>query len=130
VLLAKLSWLAGWNAQRVEAAARYDALLGDVPGVVLPQTLDGNAHVWHLYVVRVPDRGRVLQALNQAGIGAGVHYSLLCHLQGAFPSLGYARGDFPVAERAADEILSLRLFPGITEAQEVVVVAALREALG
>jgi dTDP-4-amino-4,6-dideoxygalactose transaminase len=130
VLLAKLSRLERWNALRIEAAARYDELLADVPGVVLPKTLAGNAHVWHLYVVRVPTRDRVLNALNGAGIGAGIHYPLPCHLQRAFASLGHRKGDFPVAERAADEILSLPLFPGITREQQATVAGALCKALG
>jgi len=130
VLRAKLSRLARWNAQRVEAALRYEALLEDVERVVLPQTLAGNGHVWHLYVIRVPERDRVLKALNDGGVGAGIHYPVPCHLQGAFSELGHVNGDFPVAERAAEEILSLPLFPQITEEQQVTVVAELRKALG
>jgi dTDP-4-amino-4,6-dideoxygalactose transaminase len=129
VLLAKLARLSDWNQMRVDGAARYDALLADVPDVVLPRTLAGNAHVWHLYVIRVPERDRVLEALNSGGVGAGIHYPVPCHLQGAFAHLGHGPGDFPVAEQAANEILSLPLFPGITEEQQVAVVAELRKAL-
>lgn len=130
VLRAKLSRLGHWNKQRLQAANRYEALLEDVDGVVLPRTLEGNAHVWHLYVIRVQNRDDVLQALNDAGIGAGIHYPVPCHLQGAFSSHGHRRGDFAVAEQAADEILSLPLFPQITEEQQVTIVAELRKALG
>jgi dTDP-4-amino-4,6-dideoxygalactose transaminase len=129
VLLAKLGRLSLWNEQRAEAASRYDALLADVEGVLVPRTLEGNAHVWHVYVVRVPGRDRVLKALNDSGIGAGVHYPVPCHLQGAFAHLGYKKGDLPVAEQAAEEILSLPLFPTITEEQQVTVVSAIRAAL-
>jgi dTDP-4-amino-4,6-dideoxygalactose transaminase len=129
VLRAKLARLAGWNALRRAAAARYDALLADLDGVTLPRTLPGNEHVWHLYVIRVPRRDEVLRRLNEAGIGAGIHYPVPVHLAPAFAGLGYEAGDFPVAERAAGEILSLPLYPQITEEQQERVVAALRQAL-
>ena len=130
VLQAKLARLDAWNALRREAAARYDALLGDCEAVGLPRTAAGNEHVWHLYVVRVAQRDRVLAELGEAGIGAGVHYPVPIHLQGAFASLGLGAGSFPVAERSAHEALSLPLFPGISEAQQVRVSEALRRALG
>jgi dTDP-4-amino-4,6-dideoxygalactose transaminase len=129
VLRAKLARLAGWNARRREAAARYEALLADVPGVVAPGTLPGNEHVWHLYVIRVAERDRVLRRLNEAGIGAGIHYPVPVHLQPAFADLGYWPGDFPVTESAAREILSLPLFPQITEEQQVRVVEELKRAV-
>lgn len=129
VLLAKLSRLARWNEARRAAAARYDELLARVPGVNLPGTLPGNEHVFHLYVIRVPNRDAVLAKLNAAGIGAGIHYPVPVHLQGAFKHLGHRPGDFPVAERAASEILSLPLFPQITAEQQERVAAALRLAL-
>jgi dTDP-4-amino-4,6-dideoxygalactose transaminase len=130
VLSAKLKRLARWNQERRDGAARYADLLADTPGVVLPGTLEGNEHVWHLFVIRVPERDRVLSALHAAGIGAGIHYPVPVHLQGAFAELGHREGDFPVTERAASEILSLPLFPGITEAQQVEVAKQLRTALG
>lgn len=129
VLSAKLRRLEGWNAARRAAADRYSALLADVPGVTPPVVLEGNLPVWHLYVVRVPERDRVLKELHAAGIGAGIHYPTPVHLTGAFGSLGHAPGDFPVAEAVAGEILSLPLFPEITPAQQERVVAALAEAV-
>ncbi len=72
---------------------------------------------------------RVLSRLNEEGIGAGIHYPVPCHLQGAYADLGYGEGSFPVSEAAADEILSLPLFPGITAEQQERVVEALKEAL-
>ena len=129
VLAAKLPHLAAWNAARRAAAAHYDALLADLPGVVRPTTVPGNEHVWHLYVVRVPRRDLVLATLSASGIGAGIHYPVPIHLQGAFRTLGHGPGDFPVAEAAAREILSLPLYPEITSAQQERVVAALRAAL-
>ena len=129
VLSAKLARLPAWNDQRRAAADRYDALLADVPGVRPPGRLPGNVDVWHLYVVRVPDRDAVLAALNAAGVGAGIHYPVPVHLQPAFRALGTGPGSFPVAEAAAAEILSLPLFPGITAEQQERVVDELRKAL-
>lgn len=129
VLRAKLSRLAAGNAARRNGARRYDALLADLDDVTPPSTLPGNEHVWHLYVVRVPRRKAVLSALHEAGIGAGVHYPIPIHLQGAFRSLGHQPGDFPEAERAASEILSLPLFPEITPEQQQRVVDVLEKAL-
>ena len=129
VLNAKLKRLAAWNADRVRAAQRYDELLAGIPGLRLPATLPGNQHIWHLYVVRVPRRDAALAKLNEAGIGAGIHYPLPIHMQGAFRHLGHRAGDFPVAERAAAEILSLPIFPGITPAQQERTADVLRKAL-
>jgi dTDP-4-amino-4,6-dideoxygalactose transaminase len=129
VLSAKLRRLGGWNAARRTAADYYHSLLAGLDEVIRPQTLDGNEHVWHLYVVRVPDRDRVLKELHAAGIGAGIHYPAPIHLTEAFADLDYLAGAFPVAERTAGELLSLPLFPEITPGQQERVVAALQRAL-
>ena len=129
VLSAKLARLAHWNELRREAADRYDALLDGCAGARLPATAPGNEHVWHLYTVRVDARDRVLRALNEAGIGAGIHYPVPIHLQGAFADMGLREGAFPQAESSANEVLSLPLFPGITEEQQTRVAEALRHAL-
>lgn len=129
VLLAKLRHLAAWNEQRREAAHRYDALLDGVDGVVRPSTLDGNEHVWHLYVIRVDRRDDVLAAMHEAGIGASIHYPIPLHLAGAFEGFGHAEGEFPVAEKSAREILSLPIFPGLEPAQQARIVDALKRSL-
>jgi dTDP-4-amino-4,6-dideoxygalactose transaminase len=129
VLRAKLQRLAAWNQRRRAAAARYADLLADLPGVVAPQTAVGNEHVWHLYVIQVPERDRVVAALNERGIGAGIHYPIPVHLQPAFRQYGWSAGDFPVAERAAQRILSLPIYPQITPEQQRLVVDTLRDAL-
>jgi len=129
VLRAKLRRLPEWNAQRRAAAATYDELLAGDELVRTPATLEGNEHVWHLYVVRVTDRDRVLSELHDEGVGAGVHYPVPVHLTPAMAHLGGVPGQFPVAERAAQQILSLPLFPGITTAQQERVVAALGRAV-
>jgi dTDP-4-amino-4,6-dideoxygalactose transaminase len=129
VLIAKLSRLGRWNALRREAAARYDELLADCEPIVCPSTAPGNEHVRHLYPVRVDERDRVLEAVQAEGVGAGVHYPVPIHLQGAFAHLGFERGAFPETERSADEVLSLPLFPGITEEQQLHVASVLRRSV-
>ena len=129
VLNAKLKRLPAWNEARRTAAARYSELLDGVDGVRVPRSADGNVDAWHLYVVRVQDRDTVLASLNEAGIGAGIHYPVPVHLTQAYASLGLGPGSFPVAEQAATEILSLPLYPHITAAQQAVVAEALQAAL-
>jgi dTDP-4-amino-4,6-dideoxygalactose transaminase len=129
VLSAKLKRLESWNEARHQAAARYDRLLAGIEGVETPKTLPGNEHIWHLYVIRVPRRDEVLAKLNAEGIGAGIHYPTPLHLHGALSDLGYREGDFPVAEKAAREILSLPLYPHLTEEQQERVAETLRKVL-
>ena len=129
VLNAKLQRLEGWNQRRRAAAARYGELLADLPSVRLPQSMAGNVDVWHLYVIRLARRDEALAFLQESGIGAGIHYPYPLHLTPAYRSLGYRMGDFPVAEQAASEILSLPLYPHITPEQQAQVAAALRAAV-
>ena len=129
VLAAKLKRLDAWNEARRRAAARYDALLSGIEGVELPRTLPGNEHVWHLYVIRVPRRDEVLAKLNAEGIGAGIHYPTPLHLHGAMRDLGYRKGDFPVAEKAAAEILSLPMYPHLKDEDQQRVAEALKKSL-
>ncbi len=118
VLRAKLRRLEQWNSERRRAAAVYDHLLAGTPGLRLPATLPGNEHVWHLYVVRTSARDDALLDMHAQGVGAGVHYPVPVHLTPAMSELGYGPGCFPVSERAAGEILSLPIFPGITGRQQ------------
>lgn len=129
-LKAKLARLEDWNERRRQAAGRYATLLAGVPGLRVPATLPGNSDVWHLYVVRVEDRDRVLAELNAAGVGAALHYPEPWHLTQAYAGLGHTAGSFPVAERAAGEILSLPLYPHLTADQQEQVATALVKALG
>ena len=129
VLRAKLARLAGWNESRRKAAERYQDLLSHLPGVTLPSVAPGNLHVWHLYVVQADDRDAVVSRLNEAGVGAGIHYPIAVHLSGAYAHLGIGRGAFPIAEAAADRILTLPLFPHITVDQQEYVAAALAAAI-
>jgi dTDP-4-amino-4,6-dideoxygalactose transaminase len=128
VLSAKLRRLEAWNQARDEAARRYDEMLADVDGVRVPARMSGSTHVWHLYVVRIERRDDVLERLNAEGIGAGIHYPVPVHLHGAFSDLRQGPGSFPVAERAAREILSLPLHPHITVPQQERIVERLAKA--
>lgn len=125
VLRAKLRRLDRWNAARRAAAARYAEMLADIPGVRVPATRPGNEDVWHLYVVQVAERDRVLAELGDAGVGAAIHYPTPLHLTAAYAGLGYQEGQFPVAEAAAQRILSLPMYPHLTMEQQRFVVDSL-----
>ncbi|WP_248580523.1 DegT/DnrJ/EryC1/StrS family aminotransferase [Nocardioides sp. InS609-2] len=129
-LRAKLSRLEKWNQLRREAAARYDELLSGIPGVRTPRVLPGNEPVWHLYVVRVAERDRVLAGLTAAGIGAGIHYPTPVHLTDAYAGLEQGPGSFPVSERAAGQVLSLPMHPHLTSEQQEYVAATLGSLVG
>jgi dTDP-4-amino-4,6-dideoxygalactose transaminase len=120
-----LPHLAGWNAARREAAARYEELgLGEV--AELP--VDEPGHVYHMYCVRSFERDRLAAALEDAGIGFASYYQPPLHLQPALRHLGYSEGDLPVTEKAARENLCLPMWGGISEEQQSEVVAVLRRA--
>lgn len=129
VLSAKLKLLDDWNEQRRVAATRYGTLLSGITDVEVPTVAEGNVHVWHLYVIRVRDRDRVLARLHAEQIFAGIHYPLIVPLQGAFRTKDYNEASFPFAHAASTEILSLPLFPGITAGQQERVADVLGEAL-
>lgn len=130
VLLAKLKRLSKWNSMRSEAACRYATMLRGLDSkITLPVVLEENEPVWHLYVVRVNSRNKVLQSLHTDGIGASVHYPTPLHLQEAMSFLGHKAGDFPASEAAANSILSLPIYPGITLEQQAAVVESIKRAL-
>ncbi len=117
ILSAKLKHLGEWNRKRAEAARHYDRLLSNVDGVVRPYSPDWARAVHHLYVVRVRDREGLQKHLAEAKIGTGIHYPVPLHLQKAYAGLGYGRGDFPVTEKIAPEIVSLPMFPQLSAEQ-------------
>ena len=129
VLRAKLRRLDAWNAARRAAADRYRELLAGIEGVRLPLTRDGNVDVWHLYVVQVDERDRVLAEMMAAGVGVAIHYPTPVHLTGAYATPRYRRGQFPVSEASANRVLSLPMFPHLTAEQQERVVAVLRETV-
>jgi dTDP-4-amino-4,6-dideoxygalactose transaminase len=129
VLRVKLPNLDGWNSARARHAETYNAILADSP-VVTPTTANARSHVYHLYVVRLRDRDKLQAYLQELGIATGIHYPIPIHLQEAFAHLGYHRGDFPVAEQCADQMLSLPMYPELTQGQIAFVASAVREFLG
>ena len=116
VLGVKLKHLNAWTRERQRVAARYAELLADTP-LQLPTVPAGNESAWHLYTVRLPRRDDLKKHLDTNGIGNAVHYPMPLHLQKAYVNLGYKPGDFPVAEKASREVLSLPMFPELTETQ-------------
>jgi dTDP-4-amino-4,6-dideoxygalactose transaminase len=99
-----------WTAARVAHAAKYDELLAG-SGLTLPARTEDRTHVYHVYAVRTAHRGGLQAHLEQHGVGTGIHYPIPVHLQRCFAELGHHRGDFPHAEQAADEVLSLPMYP-------------------
>lgn len=128
ILRIKLRHLARWNEQRRAAAGIYDALLAPLGGsVICPVAAGYSKSVYHLYVVRTQFRNELQKQLSDAGIGTGIHYPIPIHLQTAYASRGWKRGDFPETEAAAEEILSLPMFAGLTADQQRRVVEAISQ---
>lgn len=128
ILGVKLNHLDDWNEARRRHAATYSALLAPL-GVVTPYEAPGCRAVYHVYAVRVPRRDALLAHLQAKGIGASVHYPLPVHLQPAYAHLGLGPGSCPVAEQCAREILSLPIYPELTQGQIEEVVGAIQEFL-
>lgn len=116
VLNVKLNYLDKWNELRRRHAARYTELLQD-SGLELPQEMPYAQHVYHLYVVQSDARDWLQESLSLAGVQTGIHYPIPIHLQPAYASLNHRRGDFPEAERQAGRVLSLPMFPELTDEQ-------------
>lgn len=116
ILLVKLKYLKSWSEARLNAAKLYNKLLKDLP-IITPQIPEDSIHVFHLYVIRTPKRDLLSDYLNKKGIATGLHYPVPIHLQEAYKQLGYSKGDFPVAEKLSQEILSLPMFPELKETE-------------
>jgi dTDP-4-amino-4,6-dideoxygalactose transaminase len=115
VLRVKLRHLDSWNVRRRAHASAYTRLLAGT--VRTPPTAEWALPAWHLYVIRLANRDEVREALTEAGIATGIHYPLPLHLQPALSALGYAEGDFPVAEEWARTQLSLPMFPELEQTE-------------
>ncbi len=126
ILRVKLRHMDAWNRKRRKAAAHYTRLLAP-EGMPVPRAMPEVSHVYHLYVIRSTRRDELLRFLNERGIGAGIHYPIPIHLQSAYAALGGRPGDFPNAESACREVLSLPLFPEITRDQIETICSAIRE---
>jgi dTDP-4-amino-4,6-dideoxygalactose transaminase len=125
VLLRKLPHLDGWNRERRTVAALYTERLAGIGDLRLPPVPEGSEPVWHIYAIRTADPDELAGSLRERGIGTGRHYPEAAHLAPAYRWLGHKRGEFPVAEALAAEVLSLPMFPGMTEQQVDAVVTAI-----
>lgn len=133
VLRVKLKRLEEWTTGRINNAARYDRLFakaGLTSIVRLPYIQDGNRSVYNQYVVRVPKRDDLRAHLAGAGIGSEIYYPLPLHMQKCFKGLGYRKGDFPVSEKAAKEVLALPIYPELKESEQKYVVSSIKEFYG
>ncbi len=126
ILLSKFNHLERWHEARQKRAERYRELFQDllpsVPGLRLPAIQYENRHIFHQYVIRAPERDQLRQYLLQEGVGTEVYYPVPLHLQECYSFLNHRPNDFPVSERAAQEVLALPIFPELTEDQQVYVV--------
>lgn len=132
ILSIRLKRLPLWNEARIQLADRYDELISahEIGDRVRPLRRHEGTHVFHQYVVRVDRRDELRRYLASRGIGSEVYYPIPLHLQECFTNLGYREGDFPVAERAAREVLALPIYPGLSEASQVRVIESIRDFLG
>jgi dTDP-4-amino-4,6-dideoxygalactose transaminase len=128
ILGVKLKHLERWTERRRAIAARYDAALSGL--VKTPLAVPGNRHVYHIYCLRMPQRDRSAETLKQRGIATAIHYPTPLHLQPAFRHLGQGPGSFPHAEQAAAEVVSLPIYPEMTDAQVEEVIEAVKAAVG
>jgi dTDP-4-amino-4,6-dideoxygalactose transaminase len=129
VLRVKLRYLEQWTEARRAAAAHYDALLAD-SGVPVPRAMPYARHVYHIYAIRTAQRELWQDALHAQGIQTGIHYPIPVHLLPAFADLGHAAGEYPHSERAANEVLSLPIFPELTGEQRERICQAVRDVAG
>jgi dTDP-4-amino-4,6-dideoxygalactose transaminase len=130
VLSAKLPHLAGWSARRRRNAAYYDAAFADLADVKRPVVHPENESIFNQYTIRVPRRDALQAFLKERGVGTAIYYPLPLHLQPCFAYLGYREGQCPESERAAREVLSLPIFPELTDAQLDEVIAGVRAFFG
>ncbi len=137
VLKIKLRYLDIWNEQRISAADYYHSLLRSLEAVKLPSALSGGKNVWNQYTICIKDkssttktkRDRLRSALQEKGVISMVYYPIPLHLQPVYQNLGYQKGQLPITEQAAREVLSLPIFPGITEAEQEQVVYTIKDCL-
>jgi dTDP-4-amino-4,6-dideoxygalactose transaminase len=130
VLLAKLPHLAAWNEARRRLAHRYDERLAGLAAVTTPAVDPANEHIYHQYTIRAERRDQLTEHLKAKGIGHKVYYPLALHLQPCFAHLGGKPGMLPETEKAQAEVVSLPIYPELTEAQQDEVVAAIRGFYG
>jgi dTDP-4-amino-4,6-dideoxygalactose transaminase len=132
VLMTKFPLLNDWNARRRDVAKLYDKALSGCPGIVTPQVVAGMTPVWHQYTIRVLDgkRDYLKEQLGARGIDSMCYYPVPLHLQTAFAGDDYSKGDFPLSETIASEVLSLPMYPELSSEQVDIVASAIKEILG
>lgn len=130
VLNTKMKHIEAWTEARRRHASRYAKGLGQISGICIPVEAPYSHHVYHLYVVKAEKRDQLQKYLEEKGIATGLHYPVPLHRQRAFSHLGYSQGDFPVAERISDEILSLPMYAELTDEQIDYVCETIREFYG
>jgi dTDP-4-amino-4,6-dideoxygalactose transaminase len=126
-LRVKLKYLENWNDKRREIAKLYNETLSKLESIVVPEIPQNKEHVWHLYAIRSKNREKLANALNDAGIGILVHYPIPAHLSGAYSKMGFKVGDFPIAERLSNEVLSIPMCPYLNEHEVSYILKALVE---
>ena len=129
VLRVKLRHLSAWQRARQTHAVEYNRLLSQIPGVMPPLAPEGFDHVYHQYTIRIEPRDALQKFLSERKIGSTVYYPYPLHLQPLYASLGHKSGDFPHSERAAQEVLSLPMYPELRNGQIARVVDAIAEFL-
>src|SRR6267378_7318776 len=129
ILRVKVRHLSNWQRARQSHAAEYNQLFSQIPGVMPPLAPEGFEHVYHQYTIRVEKRDALQKFLSQRKIGSAVYYPYPLHLQPLYASLGHKAGDFPHAERAAQEVLSLPMYPELSKQQIARVVETIAEFL-
>jgi dTDP-4-amino-4,6-dideoxygalactose transaminase len=130
ILDVKLRHLTAWNDARRKHAQSYRKLLADVKGLRLPVEPPRGKHIYHVFALRVPHRDAFLQSLADKGVACGIHYPVPIHLTEAYALLGKGPGSFPLTERIAQELLSLPMFPELTEEQVGYVAQCVKELCG
>jgi dTDP-4-amino-4,6-dideoxygalactose transaminase len=127
ILSVKLRYLGEWSAKRAANAARYNELLACCDGVVTPTVRDYNVSIYNHYIIRAERRDELRSYLSDTGVSSYVYYPLALHLQPCFESLGYTEGDFPVSEKATQEVLSLPVHSMLTDEQIEYTAAKIKE---
>jgi dTDP-4-amino-4,6-dideoxygalactose transaminase len=129
ILSVKLKYLDGWLENRRKAADLYNEYLKDVKGVITPYVPEEMRHVYHLYVIRVQNRGNIQNELKEAGIATGIHYPIALPSLQAYKYLGMTQADYPVASKYANEILSLPMYPELKTEQVKYVCNQLKKSI-
>jgi dTDP-4-amino-4,6-dideoxygalactose transaminase len=129
LLRIKLKYLEKWNNMRRESAKIYLNLLKDLTEIKLPSVYNDSRHVYHLFVIQTDNRETVMKTLQENGISSGLHYPIPLNLQSAYSYLGLPKGSFPIAEKSAERILSLPMYPGLKKTQIEYVCEILRKII-